>query len=585
MKIQAFIFNWKGHEARAAALEEKLAKLVHVTVINSEEQLSTPRPGWVHLDDTAYFSAQWNKALELFDADILFHIQADADCGQFEPLIERARALFEKHELGVYEPNVDYTDIQYDKSRLRPIETDLLEVPFTDCTCWFISGEIIRKLTPVDLAINQYGWGIPRVVAALARLNGQLCVRDYDLPVQHPKGRGYSSSEAMVQLKAYLATLDPQIKHEISQGERLRDQLRLKPILTRTLIITAASAEYGPSLLALLGSLNLNWPNHPPVLVYDIGLDATTLKWLKENRVPVKRVPPFCRHWRHHYTWKLWCLNDAPALDILWMDAGLVVLQSLDEILAMVNSHGYFLSTHYESLEWEASEEACRGCGVATTFRENKLTLPATLMGFRKQGKILQVLEEALSVALEEKNIAATGVAHRFEQAIISLLMYKHLGSVIIADGTVYLGALSPKQTPGQKAWVHRRRILMRDIEHFATHITASGEPYVPAEPFTLQRAKALAHLYRVYWYFGQGELVEARENLDLVFRIDPTLKQEKELLAGKLRQYKYKLQSFPANGTERIDFVAWALKQLNVINGAAFAAQLTAALQRAEVL
>jgi hypothetical protein len=349
------------------------------------------------------------------------------------------------------------------------------------------------------------------------------------------------------------------------------------------LIITAASKAYGPSLVALLGSLNLNWPNHPPVLVYDIGLDVATLNWLDKNRVPVKKVPSFCPHWHKHYTWKLWCLNDAPAQDIIWMDAGILVLQPLDEIVEVVQKQGYFLSTNYESLEWEASDEACTGCGVPAAFREGKLTLPAALMGFRKTGKILQVLKEALSVALVEKNITATKVAHRFEQAIISLLMYKHLGRIVIADGKVYLASLSPKQIPGQKIWVHRRQILKEDVQHFAAHVTGPGEPYTPTEPFSLIRARSLAHLYRVYWYFGQGKLIEARENLDLVFRLDPALRNEIPLLSYRLSQYRQRLESFFRDGKTAPDFIGWTLKQLKAITSDRLVSKLAVSLQAAE--
>jgi hypothetical protein len=59
------------------------------------------------------------------------------------------------------------------------------------------------------------------------------------------------------------------------------------------LIITAASEVYASSLLALLGSLNLNWPEHPPVLVYDIGLDEATLTILNAHNILVKKFPPF----------------------------------------------------------------------------------------------------------------------------------------------------------------------------------------------------------------------------------------------------------------------------------------------------
>jgi hypothetical protein len=225
-KIQGFIFNWKRHEASASALENKIGELINVTVINSEEQHRNDRPGWVHLDDSAYFSAQWNKAVELFEADIFFHIQADAEFDQFNMLIPKAGLLFEKYKLGVYEPNVDYTDIKYDTSKLLSIDTGLFEVPFTDCTCWFIDGSIVRKLPPIDISINRYGWGIPRAIASISRLNGLLCMRDYNFTVTHPKGRGYSTAAALGQVDMYIRSLNPAIRNELILLQKRRELLR-----------------------------------------------------------------------------------------------------------------------------------------------------------------------------------------------------------------------------------------------------------------------------------------------------------------------------------------------------------------------
>jgi len=246
------------------------------------------------------------------------------------------------------------------------------------------------------------------------------------------------------------------------------------------LIVTAASKAYGPSLLAFLGSLTVNWPEHPPVRVYDIGLDETTLATLAEHKIPVKKVPPFCPHWRKHFTWKIWCLNDAPAQDVLWMDAGLVLLKPLDEVFEALEHQGYFLVPNYQLLDWEASEAACEGSGVSAEFRNGKSTLAGGLMGFRKRGKALRVIEEALSAALVEKHIAATEPTHRHDQALISLLMYKHFEQVVMADGIIYNGWRSPNQSPGQKLWVHRRRMLAEDKAFFASHISAPGKSYLP---------------------------------------------------------------------------------------------------------
>jgi hypothetical protein len=249
------------------------------------------------------------------------------------------------------------------------------------------------------------------------------------------------------------------------------------------LIITGASQAYGPSLLALLGSINLNWSNHPPVLVYDIGLDETTLEILRQNEIPVRQVPPFCPHWRKHFTWKIWCWNDAPAEQILWMDAGAAVLQPMDELFQMIDRFGYAVFPNYHSLEKEASEMACRGCGVEPQFRQGKVSVLGGLIGFKKTGIIERMLQEALSVALVEENIRATEYTHRHDQAIISLLLYKHLSNPILLDGRVYAGWTSPFEVPGQKHWTCRRRMVLEDLDFLAQHISGPGEPYMPRIP------------------------------------------------------------------------------------------------------
>jgi len=258
------------------------------------------------------------------------------------------------------------------------------------------------------------------------------------------------------------------------------------------MIITAASGAFGPSLLALLGSLNLNWPGHPPIRVYDIGLDDDTLRVLDANDVEVIKVPEFCAHWRKHFTWKIWCWNDAPAREILWMDAGLVVLKPLDDVFRAIKNIGYFVVPTYHSLTENVSEAACRGCGVDAGFRDGKVTMAGGFIGFRKEGQILEILEKALSVALIEDNIASTEKMHRHDQAIISLLLYKRFGDVTMVDGSVYLGWLSPKQTPGQKVWVHRRSILPVDQAYFTSHIKLSGPPYMPKDPVRDRKLRTL---------------------------------------------------------------------------------------------
>jgi hypothetical protein len=217
VEVQGYVCNWNGHESRAVELERDVGRLIPTTVINTERPLTRPRDHWVHLDPSAYFTEQWNRALELFDADVLFQVQADAHFDDFEALLDRATAAFRRGDVGVYEPDLDYTGLRFDTSRLRAVAGRLYEVPMTDQTCWFVSAEALHRLPPVDPTVNRYGWGVSVAMAAVCHLTGKLSVRDYAFAIEHPRRRGYSSEEAARQRDAYLEGLPSEISREAAR--------------------------------------------------------------------------------------------------------------------------------------------------------------------------------------------------------------------------------------------------------------------------------------------------------------------------------------------------------------------------------
>ena len=264
------------------------------------------------------------------------------------------------------------------------------------------------------------------------------------------------------------------------------------------LIITGASKAFGPSLLALLGSLTLNWTGHPPVLVYDLGLDDETLAVLSENQIYVRKIPPFVPHWRKHFTWKVWCWNDAPARDVLWLDAGVIVLQPINELFDVIDRLGYFINPTYYPLSDTATDSACLGCGVLPEFRNNKMTFAGGVVGFRKEGVFREIITQALKIASVEEYIRSTIPLGRHDQAILSLLVHKYIPHPITLDAMTYAGWTSPHQVPGQKIWVHRRAILQADIEHFKKHISILGPSYVPINSSTNKRESLLTRIRRL---------------------------------------------------------------------------------------
>lgn len=273
--------------------------------------------------------------------------------------------------------------------------------------------------------------------------------------------------------------------------------------LPERLIITAASQSFGPSLLALLGSLTVNWQNHPPVLVYDLGLDERTLAVLEQHQIAVKRVPPFCSHWRKYYAWKVWCWKDAPARNFLWIDAGIVVLQPLDEIFDTINQFGYFICGTGLRMTDNVSAAMCGACGLEFSFCKDKETLAGGILGINKE-MVRDLLEEAISVAVNQEAMRATTPLHRWDQSLISLLLYKYFGEPHTANAQIYLEHKSPRAQPGQKVWVHRRAIDARDIRYFAKHLATAGAPYLPRTPHNWRANLPLYKLRR--WLGRQNE-------------------------------------------------------------------------------
>lgn len=228
-KIVPFIFNWTDQFENACRTEEQLRVILdEVIVINSDEHHT--RSGWVDIGEESYFTAQFFKALDLFDGDILFHMQADATFHDWPSLFENAVRHFREYNWGVYAPNVDFTGWSSEKV---DIESNLFRQPAlrlvsnTDCTCWFIHREIIEQFLEHGslFSENRYGWGIDLTMAALSYLNRRPVIRDYGHTIVHPRGHGYDRDGASVEYRAYLAGVDDRIRPVLNLMLNDRQQL------------------------------------------------------------------------------------------------------------------------------------------------------------------------------------------------------------------------------------------------------------------------------------------------------------------------------------------------------------------------
>lgn len=107
-------------------------------------------------------------------------------------------------------------------------------------------------------------------------------------------------------------------------------------------IITAASNKFFPNLLNLIGSIKENYPAHPPIYVWDLGLFPTFRRELTNiEGITVVPMPHFCTFWRKCYTWKTYIFTKPFADTNLYLDAGTQVLKSLDKVFVQIETDGY----------------------------------------------------------------------------------------------------------------------------------------------------------------------------------------------------------------------------------------------------
>lgn len=229
MNIQPFIFNWNNQFEKTCTIEDSLKKKFDkIVVINSDD--NNTREGWINIGNESYFSDQFRKALELFDGDVLFHIQGDVSYTNWNQLIEDAKTYIKYYNAGIYAPNIDYTWYSSENTDIQSLESDhpnIKMVSCTDETVWFIRKEIIQEMVnrKVDFSKNTMGWGWDLVLAGICFLKGNPVIRDYNHTIDHPMGTNYDKGKASEEMLYLWNSLDSDLKEVISYIKGNREQI------------------------------------------------------------------------------------------------------------------------------------------------------------------------------------------------------------------------------------------------------------------------------------------------------------------------------------------------------------------------
>jgi len=200
MRIQYFIFNY-AHFIDAMNLFNGFnAEGCDTYLLNCE---SSADPQFEETDKikkfpNIYYSGQWNEALKLLNADVIFIINSDVKVRSYSRLIYKMKNFYMKFgsQAGLYAPNHYWTPWTYNPALLEDIGGGIKKVPCTDSTVWSLCADMAYKVGPMDLKINKLGWGIECLAAYYCSLENKLVVRDYSVKCDHPCHTAYDRGKA-----------------------------------------------------------------------------------------------------------------------------------------------------------------------------------------------------------------------------------------------------------------------------------------------------------------------------------------------------------------------------------------------------
>lgn len=236
-------------------------------------------------------------------------------------------------------------------------------------------------------------------------------------------------------------------------------------------IITAVSNKFFPSLLNMIGSIKQNYPDHPHIYIYDLGLNIVFQNQIKKiENVSIISMPHFVSFWRSCYTWKTYILNTPLAELNFYLDAGCQILKPLTEIFAKIEKNGYFLVSQGAEVKIKdiTPPDYLDLFDINDNDKEREI-IAAGIFGFQKNSLINKVTQELYNAGVKglclgfspNEQWKNTGVnkntfirnckLFRHDTTLLTLLVAKYLNDPIIEDIQKFSGENT--KTANQLIW------------------------------------------------------------------------------------------------------------------------------------
>ena len=235
-------------------------------------------------------------------------------------------------------------------------------------------------------------------------------------------------------------------------------------------VITSCSNKFFPSVVNLLGSIKVVYPNHPTIFVYDLGLWSVFRKELERiENVKVIPMPAFCGHWRSCYTWKTYILAHPLAELNFYLDAGCQLLKPLDEDFSIIEKEDILLIDQTHSFKAIVPPEYKNIFDVGNEF-DDLTTIHAGIIGFKDTPWVTDIFRKVydagcVGLALgfspqdrwrskgKDKNIFVRNCdIFRHDLTLLNIFLRKHLrDTAVVRSLNLYHGGRNV--VPEQRIW------------------------------------------------------------------------------------------------------------------------------------
>lgn len=216
--------------ANADDLKIRLSPYFDTLLIDNSSP--TPPTGADLILPNNQYTGLWNAAVRLAlerQTEWLFFIAADIQIPTPERLAKCVEQVINKRSIGVYTPSLQRDSRAYFTACFGRDSGKLRECFMVEGFCFLARTAILKKLYPVDMALNSYGWGIDLMTAYHAYRSGYKVMVDDRVSIYHPASIHITSSTIPqeqqiryvgIEGRDFQAWADERLKHEHELGEK-----------------------------------------------------------------------------------------------------------------------------------------------------------------------------------------------------------------------------------------------------------------------------------------------------------------------------------------------------------------------------